>query len=349
MKSRPLIGASMAIGRRQRRAVTALFAMALAMTSLAMTVGASATPEGADHKPQSSCPSGNRLHAATLPQGLPVLDCDLIGTIVEDEGIGAAIPTPGESVHASTFADETGVGQRLDVTTTPNGRLFLKHVGRESHTSYAFDGGTTVASTTAAGACSYDRLNLTPFGHESDPQVWYFSPSTRPAYLYASDVEWAISMAYDHWERSYNNCRVPDESGFRSFGRGSTTMKSNINNNATCGSRDLVNVSDFRRLEPTDTLAVACTWTILVEVVEADVAYDKSGHSWTMTPDSSSCTAAYDFESVATHEVGHSIGYNHVSEWSWPLATMSPVSEGPCQASERTLTNGEALENNREY
>jgi hypothetical protein len=54
----------------------------------------------------------------------------------------------------------------------------------------------------------------------------------------------------------------------------------------------------------------------------------------------SSCTSAYHFESVATHEFGHAFGLNHPGS-SHPALTMQPG--GACDASKATLGLGDMV------
>lgn len=50
-----------------------------------------------------------------------------------------------------------------------------------------------------------------------------------------------------------------------------------------------------------------------------------------------------------THERGHAAGAHHVNENDHPWHTMSPIINGPCQTSERTLAYGEAVAFNLVY
>lgn len=132
---------------------------------------------------------------------------------------------------------------------------------------------------------------------------------------------------------------------------GDRLVDANIGTDGTCESflaKDNINAVSFGDL-PQGTLAATCSWTVNYlfgkELVEADIKFNKVDHSWTTTPGSSSCSGQYDIQSVSTHEFGHVFGLRHVNiaEADHPDLTMSPASNGPCQASERTLGLGDIL------
>lgn len=85
------------------------------------------------------------------------------------------------------------------------------------------------------------------------------------------------------------------------------------------------------------TLAVTYTWTRAGRVSESDMFFN-SNIDWTEangTPCPSG--SAYDREAIATHELGHVLGFDHLSVL---MATMYP-SASANETRKRTLTSGE--------
>lgn len=87
------------------------------------------------------------------------------------------------------------------------------------------------------------------------------------------------------------------------------------------------------------TLAVTYTWSTAGEVVETDVFFN-SKVAWVDAPPTSTCPAgsAYDREAIGTHELGHSLGFDHLV--AAEAATMYP-SASAGETRKRSLTDGE--------
>lgn len=88
-------------------------------------------------------------------------------------------------------------------------------------------------------------------------------------------------------------------------------------------------------------LAVTYTWTssLTGRISEADV-YFNSGFAWTTVQSLTTvCPAgsAYDIESIATHELGHAIGLDHIGVQAATMYQSAPAGE----TRKRTLTGGE--------
>ena len=103
--------------------------------------------------------------------------------------------------------------------------------------------------------------------------------------------------------------------------------------------KDGVNAVGWARLNPKGTLATAYTWTDAAtgRVVESDVFFS-TRHTWGVL---SGCNAssAYDIQNIGTHEAGHVLGLDHVSDAN-RMATMYPSAPGG-EVKKLTLTAGD--------
>lgn len=88
------------------------------------------------------------------------------------------------------------------------------------------------------------------------------------------------------------------------------------------------------------TLAVTYTWSRSGAVVETDVFFNTKV-AWTDAPITLTCPngSAYDREAIGTHELGHSLGLDHLA--GVEAATMYP-SASAGETRKRSLTAGEA-------
>lgn len=75
------------------------------------------------------------------------------------------------------------------------------------------------------------------------------------------------------------------------------------------------------------------------EIFDADIILNYAEHQFDLVSDPSACSAIptdrpYDLENVLTHEVGHFLGFEHVTDQD---ATMFSLT-APCEVAKRTLT-----------
>ena len=90
--------------------------------------------------------------------------------------------------------------------------------------------------------------------------------------------------------------------------------------------------------------ALACTVIAYDEQgnpVEADIRFN-TDFKWSTT----GASGAYDIQSVAAHEIGHAIQFDHVTNSSKHDHTLVMW---PCLTSGRKLGRGDALANNSHY
>jgi hypothetical protein len=104
--------------------------------------------------------------------------------------------------------------------------------------------------------------------------------------------------------------------------------------------RDGVNAIGWARLNPKSTLAATYTWTDQAtgRMVESDM-FISTRHTWGILA-SCNASSAFDIQNVVTHEVGHVLGLDHVSDAN-RMATMYPSAPGG-EIKKRTLTAGDA-------
>jgi matrixin len=97
------------------------------------------------------------------------------------------------------------------------------------------------------------------------------------------------------------------------FGSGN---KTEIALTADLDSPDGENEVYFADVDSPGAVAITIVWGIFRgppsrrELVEWDQVYDDVDYLWSMGCDGDNCTTEMDFESIATHELGHSIGLN---------------------------------------
>lgn len=319
--------------------------LALALAVLAVTTFAS-TPaaQTADGVLEACGPGKQEIDARALPAVVEPGECPAGGRRISDGVVASAVPPPGRSVYAEVLT--TAGAQELSVRRLPDGAIELDHVGEE------FLGDEPEASATEGSSRAVDREGCYSAAHTNldykvvDQTTYNFNASTTPRSLSRREAGNAIQRAARNVFDTRNGCRMGDHVPATAKYGGQTGAAAHVGD--LCGQNDGRSVVAFGNLK-TGTPAAACTISEVRpnydydQVLSADIRINRSDYRWTTAPNVRTCSRAYDVEGVLTHEWGHVFGLGHVPEDGSRNLTMSPVINGPCQGSERSLGRGDVL------
>jgi hypothetical protein len=166
---------------------------------------------------------------------------------------------------------------------------------------------------------------------------WSYKSSTTPSYLTTSGVVATLKAAFANMKNEHNDCGRADTVSATSSYLGTTSHAIGVTKAGACGSSDGANTIGFGAL-PSGYLALTCVRSIGTSIVETDIRFSTSLH-WSLSL--ASCVNSFMLEAVATHEVGHAYGLDHVSETYHGRLTMSTYIDGQCENQESTLGLGD--------
>lgn len=281
------------------------------------------------------------------------------GDVVRVGAVGAHVPARGRFVAGEAL--NTDGAQEVIVSTDSAGRVF---VDADDGDPALYDPDPKLAAG-SPGPCSdgayaratldFGTLGKKPYKWTSEYD-WYFHSSTTPTNITAANALDDIIAGTVNMKDDHNDCGLADGSHATSAYQGSTGLATQINTDGTCAANDGNNVAGFGVLNPTNTLAITCTWGKLglnplgdAVAIESDVRFDKDNHSWFTGAVPSTCSNRWSLAGVATHERGHTFGLGHVAENGHGNLTMSPLINGACQKSEATLGLGDVRGMNAIY
>lgn len=286
-------------------------------------------------------PDQREIQASDLPEVVDQDRCPVGGREIVDGGVSVVVPEPGESVFAEAMSSRGS--EQLQVSNPAGGTLVLGYVGSES-------GAQERGALSTRGACSDAYRN--PWSSRLYHYLrYYFNRRTTPSNLSDLGTARAIQKAGTNVSSVRDSCGVPDRVPAVLKYRGATRTSVNMDAGGTCKANDHKSVVGFGDL-PGRYTGNTCVWAWVQDgadrINSSDVRLNKSDYRWT-TNVTRSCRGKHDVESTMTHERGHTFGLGDVPESSHPNLTMSSLSNGACQISERSLGKGDAIGLNEKY
>jgi Matrixin len=197
---------------------------------------------------------------------------------------------------------------------------------------------TALGASTPGPACTDRGYSLAPW-HLTGTFRWYYNPVGAPASV-ASNTLTTLQAASEAVADGRNRCGVATALGTSQQYVGTTSRAAGISAAGTCTGDDGYSVTSWGTLPPS-YLAYTCVYYNVRTgvVVGSDLLLDSSAHRW-FTTLSPGCVNAYDLQTVAVHERGHTAGLAHVSQLAHGIESMSPTTLS-CDISERLLALGD--------
>lgn len=317
-----------------KQSITALFALALAMSMAAVVHGEQAGAESRDRQyERRPCPSGDVVHLSDEGAYEYPSDCSMAGVLVRRGGFGAYVPLAGRTIFAAALYPDGG--EVLRVETTAEGKVLAEEVIPRS-----------------GGAGGGDECSDYTFGADdskwTEAVEWYYRSKTWPSNssnVTFSGVVQELVDGYDNFPIVNNVCGFSDTLSMGHLYRGDRDHPTGIDSSANCPEDgDGINMVDFGHLSgsPDDPLAVTCARESSSGTtrIEGDIKFEKWIYEWFEDSPPSGCSWLFSIEAVMTHEAGHVWGLNHVSEDTSPYLTMSTATT-ECDVSASTLGAGD--------
>lgn len=164
------------------------------------------------------------------------------------------------------------------------------------------------------------------FWDEADlPLEWYFRRVSTPKYMSRWAATQALKTAHRAWPRQVTDCNNADPNTFHFSYQGGLNRKVGY---------DERNLIDFGSLD--GALAVSYTWYRGTKIEEVDLRFNSVQHEWTNVKGGSS---RYQLVNVATHEIGHHLGLDDLSDPHGGLTMFGVIGRG--EMTKATLGRGD--------
>jgi hypothetical protein len=284
-------------------------------------------------------------------EGFGIMNAHLDSASLDHASAGGTAALDGvdllneDSFKAVSSDDETrGLGMSgLRVVDGGIGNFDVSILNTNLNAKDGVDYASQVAPATATAGGSYSSYALTGYKwNQKDPQVQlYLNPTGTPSGLTAASSQSAISAAANTW----------DDAVAQNIFADGTTVKIDYSKqvpNPFAGSTsDTFSVNGWRNFG-NSYLGVTAYWTNGQKVngyyslTEADTVYNLD-YQWTTDLNTAQNTGKLDLQSVAVHELGHSIGMGDL----YTLPSSDPRKSDFAQvmnaydAPQRTLGNGD--------
>ncbi|MFN2388143.1 MAG: matrixin family metalloprotease [Actinomycetota bacterium] len=242
----------------------------------------------------------------------------------------ARVPAPpggvGLIVHAD-FPHERplvvdGVAfHALTVDLPPGGGVTIRNAVPARATRIEADGPT--------GECTDPTFTATGprWAAASLPIAWTFHAGSVPRAVAPARAAGALRRAHRAWPQALTSCRNPAANGFEFAYHGRAP--------AWVG-YDGVNTVDFGKLG-SKALAVNYTWyTKSARIIEVDLRFNRYAYRWTARDRPSQ---RYQIRNVATHEVGHQLGLDDLTDPHGALTMFGRIGAG--ELKKTTLGKGD--------
>lgn len=197
-----------------------------------------------------------------------------------------------------------------------------------SHTRAGAPGGAALAQV-AGDQCSNGQWTAYQTTWSGRSYNYY---ANRSRFAYNDAVVASIVAGHRAWDTTYNDCGFGDITNLNSYYIGSTTETSHT-------AADGISVMDKGDMPTVGCAgAIACTW--LFNNASGVSSETDTRFSSSLPWSTVGASGAYDYQSVATHESGHSIGLDHANSSS-ALTMFYTLPTGTTHA--RTLARGDVL------
>jgi hypothetical protein len=276
----------------------------------------------------AACDLEGELDGAAIPD-----DQLAAGDLVELDGVALEVPEIGHAAGVTVDGDDGWFTLLID--NTGDG-VTVERFGTDIVDPEAEH--QDLDPSNALSACSDSAFRRT--GHRWRVGMgWRLGPT--PSSYDRARIGTLLRRAATNIVSGRNDCGRPDHIGATHGFDGSASEEPGVsiaNDQIVCSS-DGRTVVGFKSLG-SGFKAATCWWAYDGYLTESDIAFSRLT-SWVFSDTiPSSCTSSYHFESVATHEFGHSFGLNHPGS-SHSTLTMQPGAA--CDASKVTLGLGDLV------